>query len=208
MRDHLLHRDRLRSAVLLSVLFLLAPMAHANGPTTTSRSILFDILRGNKVLGHVTALMSERAGHTRYRMTSTSEFSLGWKQQVHTIVDTEYLNGELMACHSSIQVNRSLRDSSHMARGADRCYVHPEQAFLCERATQWTTARMYFEEPVGQDHIFVESQLRDLPLQRIGAGIYTLTFPDGKQNRYHYAEGLLREIHVDRGFFTLVFRRR
>lgn len=199
----------LRSAFALGLfLTVLVPVSNATGPGAASKSILFDILRGNKVLGHVSALMSEKAGHTRYVMTSSSEFSLGWKQQVHTAVGTDYQNGELMACYTRVQVNKSLRDSSHMARGADRCFVYPEQSFTCVRATQWTTARMYFEEPVGQDHIFVESQLRDLPLRHLGNGVYVLTFPDKKQNHYHYAGGLLQEIHVDRGLFTLIFRRR
>lgn len=172
------------------------------------QAILFDILRSGKVLGHVTALVQEKGGHKRYLMTSTSEFSLGWKQRVNTVVSTEYLHGELIACHSRVMVNQSLRDSSLMARGSERCFVYPEQAFSCERATQWSTARMYFEEPLGQRTVFVESVLRDLPLERTGPGAYTLTFPDGKQNHYLYEAGKLREIQVDRTFFTLVFRRR
>lgn len=196
-----------RLLVAVFLLYLLANLrVQANGPTT--HALLFDILRGEKVLGHVTALKSERGDHVRYLMSSSSQFSLGWKQQVHTVMSSEYVDGELIACHSSVQLNRSLRDSSHMAKGAERCYVHPDQPFACERLTQWTTARMYFEEPVGQRHIFVESVLRDLPLVRTSPGVYTLTFPDGKQNHYHYSGGKLREIHVDRGFISLVFRRR
>jgi hypothetical protein len=197
--------------LLAAITALLCPgtaMQAAAADPPAPQAIMFDILRSGKVLGHVTALMSEKAGHKRYLMTSSSEFSLGWKQRVNTLVSTEYMHGELIACHSRVLVNKSLRDSSLMARGSGRCYVYPEQPFTCERSSQWSTARMYFEEPLGQRSVFVESVLRDLPLERTGPGTYTLTFPDGKRNHYIYAAGELREIQVERTFFTLVFRRR
>lgn len=197
--------------LLAALTLLTSPCSNAlaaKGDPAVRQAILFDILRGGKVLGHVTALVNEKAGHKRYLMTSMSEFSLGWKQRVNTLMSTEYLHGELIACHSRVLVNQSLRDSSLMVRGSGRCYVYPEEAFTCERTTQWSTARMYFEEPVGQRLVFVESMLRDLPLERTGPDSYTITFPDGKQNHYVYEAGLLREIKVERTFFTLLFRRR
>jgi hypothetical protein len=66
---------------------------------------------------------------------------------------------------------------------------------------------MYFEEPIGQQRIFVESVLRYCPLQHLGGGEYRLTLPDDKVNRYVYKDGRLEEIHVDRNFFDLVFKR-
>ena len=80
-------------------------------------------------------------------------------------------------------------------------------AFLCERATQWTTSRLYFEEPAGQSIVFVESVLKDCPLICSAPNTYTLTFPNGNVNRYVYKGGSLQEIHVERTFLDLVFRR-
>lgn len=104
-------------------------------------------------------------------------------------------------------LNDALRDSSHMARGASECFVHPEAPFTCERTTQWTTARMYFEEPIGQALIFVESALKDLPLQRTGDGTYTLTLSSNTENHYVYRGGVLQEIHIKRPMVGLVFKR-
>jgi hypothetical protein len=167
----------------------------------------FDILRGTKVLGQVFAFKTDVATRTLYRMSSYAEFNLAWKQTIRTTMATEYHNGQLSTCYSTVSVNNTVRDSSHMAKGSDRCYVHPELPFTCERSTQWTTARMYFEEPIGQDHIFVESALQDLPLRRTGDGKYILTFPNGNVNTYIYRSGVLEEIHVKRPLVGLVFRR-
>lgn len=167
----------------------------------------FHIQRGSKVIGQVLALKHSVGERTNYVMTSRAEFSLVWKQVVNTHGTTEYRNNELFACGTMISVNDALRDSSYMARGSDRCFVYPEVPFNCDRSTQWTTARMYFEEPLHQKHIFVESALRALELQPQGNGRYLLSFPNGNTNLYHYKGGTLKEIHVKRPLVELVFRR-
>lgn len=167
----------------------------------------FHIQKGSKVIGHVLALKSRTGSHTNYVMTSRAEFNLAWKYVVNTHGTTEYRNNELYACGTMVAVNNALRDSSYMARGSDRCFVYPEIPFSCERSTQWTTARMYFEEPLHQDHIFVESALRALVLEPQGEGRYLLRFPNGNTNLYLYRGGLLQEVHVDRPLVNLVFRR-
>lgn len=167
----------------------------------------FDILKGNNVVGSVTAMKAGHPDRVTYLMTSYAEVDVLWKQVVRTNSVTEYVGEELAACRTSVTVNDAVRDSSHMTRGSDHCYVHPQKKFSCQRATQWTTARMYFEEPVDQQLIFVESVLRECPLVRTGHGTYKLAIPGKSVNHYAYANGVLQEIRVDRDLFDLVFRR-
>jgi len=169
----------------------------------------FDIWKGNDIIGSVLARKTESHDRTLYLMTSYSEIDMIWKQVIRSLVSTEYRNGSLSTCNSHVKVNGSVRDSSHFTTKADdlHCYVHPDQRFAHHDPVAWTTARMYFEEPIGQKSIFVESVLRYCVLQPLGNGHYRLTLPDGKVNRYLYKNGRLEEIHVDRTLFDLVFRR-
>ncbi len=91
--------------------------------------------------------------------------------------------------------------------GVPRCYVHPEQLEQCSSKGEWTTARMYFEEPVNATQIYVESVLRSCPLISSGPGKYTLTFPNDTKNHYVYKNGVLQEVQVIRPLFDLVFRK-
>lgn len=191
-------------------LLILAGMFMLGGPVASfaqSEHAQFHIQKGNRTIGHVHALKHSSGTLTNYVMTSHAEFSLAWKQVVRTHLTTEYRNELLTACQSVIKLNDAVRDSSSMVRGTDRCFVYPEAPFTCERSTQWTTARMYFDEPIQQDFIFVESALRALALVSVGPGQYLLTFPNGTSNRYVYQNGLLQEIHVKRPLVNLVFRR-
>lgn len=192
-----------------SFCFLALLSSAGSGSAQTQRST-FDILKGDDVVGSIAASCSGVGDRTLYVMTSFSTLDLVWKQVVNTAVVTEYDTGVLRSCRASVHVNGSVRDSSNMVPEGDGhlCYVHPKGGFHREQAPSWTTARMYFEEPVGQEHIFVESVLEPCAIRSSSPGTYHLTFPNGAENRYVYQEGKLQEIHVDRTFLDLVFRRR
>ena len=112
-------------------------------------------------------------------------------------------------CGAHMRVNKSMRDSSNMVRVGNQaqCYVHPDKRFVLAGDVAWTTARMYYEEPVGQSRIFVESEMAFCRFEAIGANIYRLHLPDGKLNEYTYQRGELREVKVIRTLFDLYFKR-
>ena len=206
MRTERLPRISHRSLAFpfLSICLFICLQVQAQGLSDQAR---FHIERGSKVIGQVLALKHSVGERTNYVMTSRAEISLAWKHVVNTHGTTEYRNNEIFACGTVVSVNDALRDSSHMARGSDRCFVYPEVPFSCDRTTDWTTARMYFEEPLHQKQIFVESALRTLVLQPQGDGRYLLSFPNGNTNLYLYKGGKLQEVHVKRPLVNLVFRR-
>lgn len=170
----------------------------------------FDILKGDDVIGSIAASRVESGDRTNYVMTSYSVMDLLWERRVRTEMTAEYEGDSLRACMSSVHVNGSVRDSSRMSPDAAGllCYVHPSGSFRRASTHPWTTARMYFEEPIGQTHVFVESVLKPCSIEPAEPGTYLLTFPDGNRNRYVYQGGELQEIHVDRTFLDLLFRRR
>lgn len=169
----------------------------------------FHVFKGEDVVGNILVSRTAIGDRTSYSMTSHSEFDLFWRQVITSRSCTEYGGGSLSACHTSVAVNGTMRDSSSLAKFHDgmACFVHPDRRFKHSGTVDWTTARMYFEEPVGSSHIFVESVLQLCPLQRTGPGTYRLTLAKGKVNHYTYRNGVLQEILVERTFFDLVFRR-
>lgn len=191
----------------LSVTTLLLVVLGFGAAESSAQVTRFQVLKADELVGSVIAMRMPTATGTVYTMTSHCELDIVWTQVVRSSLRTEYIDGVLTSCHTSLRVNDSVRDSSSMVKGTDHCFVHPKTGFTCERATQWTTSRLYFEEPVGQSLIFVESVLKDCPLVASGPNRYTLTFPDRNVNHYIYKDGVLQEIHVERTLMDLVFRR-
>lgn len=181
---------------------------HAPSPSTAQEA-RYSILKGSSEVGAIAVSREVTGGSVDYRMDSRSEFDLIWPQRVRTMVRTSYQNGLVHGCQTMVYLNGSLRDSSHMRTmdGRAHCFVHPDDRFQQDADHQWTTARMYFEEPLLQDTILVESVLQPRPLLRTGAGRYTLVMPNGDKNHYVYRGGVLMEVHVDRTMVDLLFRR-
>jgi hypothetical protein len=190
------------------LLMALSLLFWAMGIASAQRSS-FNIFKGNDRVGSIQVMRLAEADRATYLITSYAEIDMVLKQVVRTSQATEYVHGHVVACNTMLRLNKGLRDSSNMSShdGVSRCYVHPGAPFQRTAISQWTTARMYFEEPVGQTSVFVESVLQDCPLRKTGPNTYTLTFPNRNETRYIYLKGVLQEIQVDRLLVDLVFRR-
>ncbi|MBK8339830.1 MAG: hypothetical protein IPK99_07445 [Flavobacteriales bacterium] len=189
---------------ILSVLLQLGVVLSASAQDGT-----FEILKGGEVVGHILVGRTISGDRISYKMTSKSEIDIVWTHHVRTALATEYVGERVIYCCGTIHVNDGVRDSSQMRAIGEKalCYIHPGEVFAATVTNEWTSARMYYEEPIGQDSIFVESRLRDCPITRIGDGEYRLVLPGNHANFYIYRDGVLREVRVNRTWLDLVFRR-
>lgn len=196
------HIPKCGQMLVMILIMGLSTLGHA-------QSSRFDVFHGKKVVGEVQAHRQLDGHRTHYIMTSQSEFWILWTQTMRSYAETDYVNGQLHACNTSFRLNGSLRDSSSMTpnSGVHHCYIEPEERFIHQGSVDWTTARMYFEEPLGLNSIFVESALKHCPLKLTSPHTYRLELPDGNVNSYMYQNGVLQEIIVERRFVDLVFRR-
>lgn len=197
-----MHPPRLRQLLGCLALLLLAG-------TATAQPLHFNILKGGDVIGAIVAERNVHGEGTFYSMVSHSEFNLLWSNTVQSTTATAYVKGILHSCGAFMRVNKTMRDSSNMVRIGDQahCYIHPDKRFIHTGAVEWTTARMYYEEPLGQTRIFVESEMAYCKFEPIGTNTYRLHLSDGKVNEYRYLRGELREIKVIRRLFDLYFKR-
>ncbi len=206
-----MHRARaLRASSLhtFRTLLLVVVLAALQVPLP-AQDLRFHIFKGEDQVGSILGSRQRIGERTVYRMTSNSEFRILWSYTVMSSVETEYLRDTLHSCRSNMVINGSMRDSSAMVRTAEKakCYVHPDRRFDHHGPVAWTTARMYYEEPIGQHMVFVESVMAFCRLERHGPGSYRLHLPEGKVNHYRYVGGSLQEIKVERTLFDLVFLR-
>ena len=174
------------------------------------RTDVFDVRHRDEVLGRIDAQRVVEGDRTTYSMISHSTFHMVWTQEVHTVVRSHYVSERVVGCISTVHVNEDMRDSSALRTVAGRglYFVHPGNVYGAALPTNpWTTSRMYYDEPIGLDSIFVESDLREYPLVALGPGEYLLKLDNKHSNHYIYRNGRLMEVRVDRGWLELVFRR-
>jgi len=171
---------------------------------------VFEILHNKKVLGTIDVLRIAKGDSITYSMISRSDFTLLWKRQVLTVARTLHIAGQVTNCLTTVHESGALRDSSALRciGGRGLYVIHPDKVYAADLPKNtWSTARLYYDEPIGQDSIFVESELAECAIERIAPGEYILKLPNKEKNHYIYRNGILQEIRVDRGWLGLVFRR-
>jgi len=84
--------------------------------------------------------------------------------------------------------------------------MHPSESFQQKPEIGYSTARLYFEEPIGISEVYSEAFLEFALLEDEGNHTYKLTLPGNKINHYHYQDGKLMQIEVNRTWFDLVFK--
>jgi hypothetical protein len=189
----------------LITLLVVAAMCHS----ASAQELGFIIWKEKKAVGGITALRRQADSRTIYAVSSYSEMEIIKKQVVRSSLGIEYRKGMPYTCFTSFRINGGLRDSSNMRMGSSGldCFIYPDDRYRLDKTSAWTTSRMYFEEPLGQRSVFVESELRDCPLRPTKPGEYVLELPGNKSNTYRYVDGMLQEVVVARPLMKLVFRK-
>lgn len=82
--------------------------------------------------------------------------------------------------------------------GGRHYYIENEKKLPVQKRITYTTTRLFFEEPVGVDEVYVERLNVFVPIQYEGDGVYK-TVIEGGDNYYHYENGILVEFRLKKG---------
>ncbi len=99
-------------------------VAAASCTSAFAQDGVFEVLKGEDVIGRILVDRSVQGDRTSYSMTSISAFSIIWMQNVRSSVTTEYVGGRVNACRTTMHVNDEMRDSSHMLTVEGRALLH------------------------------------------------------------------------------------
>jgi len=172
----------------------------------------FGIHAAGKEIGKITASLTEHENKQSYEIVSDVNFKVLWRKYNRTTSNLAiYENEELTASFSGVYMNEDLEDSSTLYMGQDKylCFRYPNERFeIKKEPVHFTTAKLYFKEPIGVDQIYSERYLDYGSIEHIENHQYKLTLPNGKVNYYTYTDEVLVEVLVDRTWFDLEFRKK
>lgn len=172
----------------------------------------YSIRAAGKEIGEITTSLTKSGDIDTYEVVSEVNFQILWKNYHRkTTNSATYRLQGLQESLSEVYMNNDLEDSSTMIFVKDQydCYRHPNETFaFSHNGLQFTTVKLYFQEPVGINQVYSERFLEYCPLEFTGDHKYKLYLPNGKINYYTYANNSLVEVFVDRTWFNLKFARK
>ena len=194
----------------LQSFWILAHLIFPTGEPPHSQTLTYGIYRGDDEIGVIVASVKSGNDQVEYYVDSDATFRVIWKYNRTTDLDVVYSKDVLVSSTNQIFLNQKLKECAKvkMVDGSYRCTFDPDDSFVQEPEILFSTARLYFQEPVGIDEVYSEAYLEFAPLQDMGENIYELTLPGDRINHYVYENGQLMEIRVFRTWFNLTFKRK
>jgi hypothetical protein len=107
-------------------------------------------------------------------------------------------------------MNNEMVDSSTIEQDINdyHAYKFPDDRFVVKNVDlRFTTAKLYFQEPLGVKKVYSERFLKYCPIEAQGDSRYKLHLPDKKINYYTYKDDQLIAVMVERTWFNLEFRK-
>lgn len=170
----------------------------------------YTIHHGDDEIGEITASHTSSGPESHFKITSTAVFKVLWKYNRKTSMAVRYKNGVLEYSSSEVFMNDELEERCQIKKNREvyDCRKQPGDSFQIKSPIVFSSARLYFEEPIGVEAIFLESYLAFCPLEPMGNHKYKLTLPGEKVNYYTYENEILKEIFVERSWFDIIFRKK
>ncbi len=172
----------------------------------------YSVHRGGKEIGAITASLIEVQETQTYEIHSDVRFKVLWKNYHRKTSNlVTYLGDTMKTSSLGIYMNDDLQDSTTIKFELNnyRCYRYPDDRFILQDThLQFTTAKLYFQEPVGVHRVYSERFLQYCSLEQQGDHHYKLSLPSGKTNYYTYKDSKLEKVLIDRTWFNLEFRKK
>ena len=171
----------------------------------------FSVHRGGKEIGEITATLKESLNTKTYKIQSDVSFHVLWKRYRRKTSNTvTYRNESLETSYSGIYMNNEMVDSSTIEQDINdyHAFKFPDDRFVVNNVDlRFTTAKLYFQEPLGVKRVYSERFLKYCPIEAQGDSRYKLHLPDKKVNYYTYKDDQLIAVLVERTWFNLEFRK-
>jgi hypothetical protein len=153
-----------------------------------SQEYKFNVDLAGKKIGEINASATQNGETHMYEIISEVNFKVLWKNYNRKSSNRMiYEEDNMIFSYSGIHMNDDLEDSVTMHKILDHydCYQHPGKSLRLKSTNlNFTTAKLFFEEPLGMNRIYSEQYLEYCELVSNGDHKYTLHLPGTIDNHF------------------------
>ena len=159
----------------------------------------FSIHIGKREIGTILAKREKTQNKELYKVVSDATFRVVWKYHRTTDMSAVYINDTLESSVSKIEMNNDVKEFSEYWKDGNGFKCHRQGKMeMEEKVVQYSSVKLYFEEPVEIDSVYSETFLEMSYLENLGDHRYKLYLPGNRENTYSYQNGKLQDVKVDR----------
>lgn len=186
---------------ILPALLLLASF----GPAAKVETFNYHVSLDGKPIGTYTVNKTEVNGTANFRIETVTSAGLLRRTDQKFVQLSSYEQSRLMSTDMKTWVNEKLESSSVLHWDGNQ-YVKQDGEVLteiCNEMITYSSACVYFEEPVDKESLFYEKFGADLKVRAIGNHQYEIDLPNGSMERYTYEKGKVVQVEFVQTFATI-----
>ncbi|MGB4770312.1 MAG: DUF6134 family protein [Chitinophagaceae bacterium] len=184
---------------------LLAPKHSSFAETTTK--LQYDVIRNNKVIGHMQAIRTSKGSFTEYLTESSVKVSVVIELAIYTKVIGIFGQGQLISGSVIRRVNSSDKVNATIRWQKDKYVIEEDgEKMTVPEKISYSSACLMHVEPVGLTRIFSEASKKFIPIRQFKPHQYELQLPDGNKNFYSYSDGVCVSAEVNTTLSKAFFR--
>lgn len=165
----------------------------------SAQTMVYDIVLFGNTIGTATVERSLQGRRAEYRMMSSAETTVMFK--THTSSADIRLVFEDDVLHEGTVVRErdgERTDVSITRQGKRYTVLRNGERVEQDEAIDLVSTQFFFEEPAGQQRVYVEKLGEWVDIEPQGDGVY-ITHVDGARNTYHYQAGRMVELEMKKG---------
>ena len=165
----------------------------------TAQSLTYDVVKDGKPIGTIfSKLIRHPDGTEQYLIETDVAFRVITQFALRYLYDVKFKNGTLFWCHTQSLLNGKERDRMTTTQQPSHYLAHDGSSGkqLQQSRIAYTTALLYYREPLQVQQVYSERFGEFCKIIPQGKGKYILEMPDGKQNIYHYENGICTRVDV------------
>ncbi|MGB0916763.1 MAG: DUF6134 family protein [Flavobacteriales bacterium] len=190
---------------LLLVLGPLSLLLFSYGPVAVVEDFSYMVSLDGRPIGTYKVNKTEINGTSNFRVETNTTAGLIRPTDHKFVMQSSFDNSKLVASDMKLWVDNEL-ESSAVIQWDGNQYVKQngdELTKIWNESVTYSSACVYFEEPVGRSTFFYEKYGKDLEVSDLGNHTYEVKLPSGGIERYTYSKGEVVKVEFVKSFATI-----
>jgi hypothetical protein len=175
------------------------------GPEATVESFNYEVSIDGKPIGTYLVSRTNIDGASTLRVENTSAAGLIRKAEHKFVMLSLFDDNKLIASNVKTWVNEKLESSSELCWDGNHYLKNDGESTIeiGQQLVTYSSACVFFEEPVDRDVLFYEQYGKELEVVKIGDHKYEVKLPNGSKELYTYQDGEVVMVEVVQTFATI-----
>lgn len=180
------------------------------GPVATTEQFEYEVIVYNKTIGTFSAVKTQVADNAEYKLTTSISTRIFKKIEFDFAMMSSYHGTKLIHADLKNYMNKELRKSSTVDFDGSKYLIKTDKKTMThnESDVSYSSASLYFEEPINRKVLFSENYGINLPIKKIGDHKYMVKLPNGDENFYTYKNGEVVNVEFDKSIINVKMRRK